>query len=478
MLFTFYTYCFNIYSTAYILYLAFFNIYCLSFFIVIFFFRWSNIQNLLEVWLLHLNVYFHNYTLSTIRGNVATIRFYIQIPLTILSVFALIFDILECQWLFFKNLRISSNNDLHSTNFFKLPALAYIYKSNILINFFFKNFILIYSFLKKIIIALLLSFIYIVYTVYFFQIQFLKQLAIWFVIGIIFYWLISGFNFFVKHYQFGKFTGQIQRFWKRANTYFWLIEGFLITLFFYYFLNSSQEPLYMYDYSAINQDYLASLTVIYTNTVMLSFTIYLMYILLLQLNFTKWAQQSLFLLIISIFVFFTFFIETYQFYYLLNTFSEKVWLFNEETNLWVLTQDAPVMRCKHYYLMTYLIAKYWHFLFIFLSWVFFMAKNLEKRQVNYVLFGANLQNLVLLFILNISCYAQWLKWFYRRFYDIPYKWFFINSSNSFFANLWHEFVHIYLNLLNININFYTYSNFIFKAISIWNVDSIFFWQYL
>lgn len=38
-----------------------------------------------------------------------------------------------------------------------------------------------------------------------------------------------------------------------------------------------------------------------------------------------------------------------------------------------------------------------------------MAKNLEKKQTNYVLLGANLQNLILLFVLNLSCYAQWIK---------------------------------------------------------------------
>lgn len=74
------------------------------------------------------------------------------------------------------------------------------------------NFLQLYTYFKNVLIAILLSFIYMFYTIYFFQIQFLKQLAIWLVIGLIFYWLISGFNFFIKHYQFGKFTSQIQRF--------------------------------------------------------------------------------------------------------------------------------------------------------------------------------------------------------------------------------------------------------------------------
>ncbi len=114
----------------------------------------------------------------------------------------------------------------------------------------------------------------------------------------------------------------------------------------------------MYDYSALNQEYLVSLNIIYCNTVVLAFIIYLMYIILFQLNFTSWYQQALYLTIVSSFIFFTFFIETYQFYYLLNSFSEKIWIFNEENNMWLLTQEAPIMRCKHYYLMVYLVAKY------------------------------------------------------------------------------------------------------------------------
>ena len=126
----------------------------------------------------------------------------------------------------------TGNQKKKKMSFFNFHKVNYFYYNNSTKVIFFKTFILLYTFFKKTIIALLLSFLYIVYTIYFFQLQFLKQLAIWLVIGLIFYWLISGFNFFVKHYQFGKFTSQIQRFWKRTNTCFWLIEGFLILIFF------------------------------------------------------------------------------------------------------------------------------------------------------------------------------------------------------------------------------------------------------
>lgn len=343
---------------------------------------------------------------------------------------------------------------------------------------FVEHIVVFYNFFKTTIVALTLSILYFIYTVFFFKVQFLKQLSVWFVVGMLYFWLMSGFNFFVKRYQFGKFTSQIQRFWKRTNTCFWLIEGFLILLFFYYFLNSSQEPLYMYDYSAINQEFLVSLQVIFVNIVLLSVVIYFMYFTLLRINSNSWTQLNIYLLIISVFVFFSFFLETYQFYYIISSFNERLWIFNEEENLWMIDVENPILRTKHQYLFVCLIAKYWHFLFIFLSWVFFLIKSFERRKVTYVLFGANLQNMVLLYVLNFACYIQWFKWLYRRFFDLPYTWFFTNIDNKFFFRLFFEVKLLVLNLFTVNDSFYKLNGIIYKSLNLWNVDSLAMWKFI
>ena len=340
------------------------------------------------------------------------------------------------------------------------------------------NFVVIYNFFKSTLVAVLLMIVYFLYTIFFFKIQFLKQLSVWFVIGMIYFWLMSGFNFFLKRYQYGKFTSQIQRFWKRTNTYFWLIEGFLILLFFYYYLNSSQEPLYMYDYSALNQEYLVSLHVAGTNIILLSLVIYFMYFVMLRLNSNSWVQLSLYLIIISSFIFFSFFIETYQFYYVVSVFNERLWVFNEEENLWGVDIDNPILRTKHQYLLVCLIAKYWHFLFIFLSWVFFLIKSFERKKVTYVLFGANLQNMIILYVLNFACYLQWFKWIYRRFFDLPYTWFFINVDNKFLFRLFFEIKLVALNFCKINPSFSRFQQITYKSLSLWNVDSLCMWKFL
>lgn len=361
----------------------------------------------------------------------------------------------------------------------RLPwKLEYNYESNLFFKLFIKNFLVLYTFLKTTIVAVLLMFVYFVYTIFFFKIQFLKQLSVWFVIGMIYFWLMSGFNFFLKRYQYGKFTSQIQRFWKRTNTYFWLIEGFLILLFFYYFLNSSQEPLYMYDYAALNQEYLISLYVIGINVILLSLVIYFMYFVMLRINSNSWNQLNLYLILISAFVFFSFFIETYQFYYVISTFNERFWAFNEEENLWFIDIENPIIRTKQQYLLVCLIAKYWHFLFIFLSWVFFLIKSYERRKITYVLFGANLQNMVLLYVLNFACYLQWFKWIYRRFFDLPYTWFMTSIDNKFIFRLFFEFKLLAANLLTINGYVFSFNNVIYKSLFLWNVDSLCIWKFI
>lgn len=346
-------------------------------------------------------------------------------------------------------------------------------------NFFFYSHLLsIYNFLKTTLISILLSLIYFLYTIFFFKIQFLKQLSVWFIIGMMFFWLISGFNFFLKRYQFGKFTSQIQRFWKRTNTSFWLIEGFLLLIFFYYYLNSSQEPLYMYDYASLNKEYLISLYTIGFNVILLSIVIYFMYFTLLRLNSNSWEQLSLNLIIISIFIFFSFFVETYQFYYVISVFNERLWVFNEEDNIWSIEVDNPILRTKTQYFLVCLIAKYWHFLFIFLSWVFFLMKSFEKRKITYVLFGSSLQNIILLFVLNLVCYVQWAKWIYRRFYDLPYNWFFTNVDNKFLYKFFREIELIVLNLLTFNVKVTNIYTIIYKSLSLWGVESLFLWKFI
>lgn len=285
-----------------------------------------------------------------------------------------------------------------------------------------------YTAVRTLILPLVIAVVCAALLVNFYTINCIRQLAIWAVIGLLFFWLISGFNFFLKRYRFGKFSSAIQRFWKRTNVYFWLIEGFLFSLFFYYYLNSSQEPLYMYDEANLNQLLTFSLTTTFYSYTVLVFLIFYSFYILLNLANLNTRQLTMHLGLITVVLLYIFLLENYQFYYVITSFYENFWVFDNAQNTWVLEVETPRVRVKQQYLILALIAKYWHFLFIFLSWLFFFVKSFEQKRVSYTLFAVNVQNLLVLFVLNILFASQTLKWLFRRFLDSTYYWFFTDTN--------------------------------------------------
>jgi len=341
---------------------------------------------------------------------------------------------IEAYYKFYNSFNITFTN-YHMLNF---PGMFLTYKNKIPVfsKIFFINIFFIF---KSLLLPLIITFFLFVYTIIYFQVNFWRQLATWLIIGLLFFWLISGFNFFLKRYSFGKFTSAITRFWKRTNIYFWLVEGFLFTLFFYYYLNSSQEPCYMLDSSSLNQSYLPNLSNIYINSFILIATIAYYYYWTLNFpNFT--VQQTIFsVLIITVYFLYTYIIESYQFYYTITLFFETIWNYLHEFNVWIQEYESPRLRVKHQYLILALIAKYWHFIFIFISWVFFALKIFEQKRSFYTHSGVNLQNLFILFWLNFLVVVQWFKWVERRFLDSSYYWFFTDSNYLFYFSFLSEF---------------------------------------
>lgn len=332
-------------------------------------------------------------------------------------------------------------NIIHNYNNFFLFLLN---KFNILLNILFFN-------IKWIGLASIISLLYLITSLFYISIDFTQQIIIWFTLIITYYLLISTFNNFLVKYKYGKFTSAIQRFWKRTGIIFWLLEGFLFLLFFYYFLNSSQEPLYMYDYANLNQELLISLKTSYWTLLLLSFAIYLSFILILNNNFLNYTQNIILLGIISLIIFYMLFIESYQFVYIIMIFNETEWIFDEQTRTWELEIETNLLRVKQQYFILCLIAKYWHFIFIFISWFFFLIKCIEINKINYNLMGYNVQNLIILYILNLMCLIQWLKWVVKKFLEITYYWFHIQYDEKFLFSFFNEIFNIMYSIFYINI---------------------------
>lgn len=306
-------------------------------------------------------------------------------------------------------------------------------------NYWYTNISTFYSSSKTFLVSISISMLLVIILIDYYNINLIRQLAAWAIVGLLFFWLMSGFNFFLKRYRFGKFTSAIQRFWKRTNVYFWMIEGFLFCLFFYYYINSSQEVFYFYDESNLNQNLLVSLPSFYIANILLVFLIMYSIFLLMTLPTLTYQQQLLHLKIITILIVYIFLIECYQFYYVITLFSEMFWEFDNSSNLWNANWRNPKIRVKTQYLILALIAKYWHFLFIFFSWLFLVLKSFEQKRIHYTLFGVNLQNCILLLILNTLFSINWLRWLFRRFYDTTYYWFFVDFNGWFSETFLSEF---------------------------------------
>ena len=184
----------------------------------------------------------------------------------------------------------------------------------------------------------------------------------------------------------------------------------------------------MYDTVNVTTDYLFSLTAYYFNMLFLIIIIFVLYYIILQSAVLTYLQTLLCFLFLSFIIFYIFFIESYQVYYVLTAFREITWVYDAEEVVWRCEMEAPRTRNKQQYLFMCLIAKYWHFLFIFISWVFCLMKSFELKQFTYTLLALNLQNFIILFGLNILFLSNWGRWIFRRYLDIVYFWFFLNTN--------------------------------------------------
>ncbi len=331
---------------------------------------------------------------------------------------------------------------VHGFQIFKKPVtpVAITQLSNAKLSLFFRLPALFYFFAKKTLVPLLIAALFIVFSFILFKLAFLRVGSAWLAIFFFVFWLLSGFNYFLKHYRYGKYTSANQRFWRRALMCFWLIEGFLFVLFFYYALNASAEPLFMYDQVGFYSRQLQLMDSFLVNCFLVVSAINLLIYLLIILQVNTYRQYSVFLIIITLILVYVLQVESYQFYYLTNYYDESQWVFSEDDLVWELEYEIPRARNKNHYMTLIILAKFWHYIFIFGSWVFFVMKTIELGRARYALLSMNLQNLIIFYIMNWVCLYSWLKWLLRRFMDQQYYWFFSayrpTTINSIFVDVY------------------------------------------
>ena len=272
-----------------------------------------------------------------------------------------------------------------------------------------------------------------------------------FVLLSFFYWLISGFVFFIKKYRYRYFTSSIQRFWKRCFSIFWILEFFLFLCFFYLTVMSSQEPFFMFDNSQIFKTHLFSWKLFLLKIFPLTLLIVTTYFLILSIKWNVFSKINLIVLFITLLLFWILWSEFYQFFHIISFYGNFSWKYDEEDNYWFLDNELKRTRISNHFLTICLIAKFWHIVFAFIFWFFFIIRNLELNKIKYSMLSANFQNFILIYILSWLYMFPWFKYFFLKFFNNPYYWFYLNNKkilvfvicNDFFFFLKNFFYDIY-----------------------------------
>jgi len=282
-----------------------------------------------------------------------------------------------------------------------------------------------------------------------------------FIIIMFLYWLLSGFVFFIKKYRFSKFVSVINRFWRRSYIIFWSIESGIFLVFFYLTINASDEPFYMYDQIKIYKNHLFSWRFFLLKLIPGFVLIIFGYWFLLIKKWTFFFQHSFFLFIFTLTLLYVFWLEFYQFFHIVNFYGNINWIFDLDEYFWTLELEFRRTRIVNNYIAICLMAKFWHLVFIFVFWVFFLLRVNELTTFGYGFFSANLQNFIILYIMNWLYMYPWIKYVFRFYLDNSYYWFNLNNRNLFFRVFFTDLKLVFYSFCNFDLFFFFDRNYFF-----------------
>lgn len=346
--------------------------------------------------------------------------------------------------------RVLSNSYGFYFNFLTLNNKNKI--NNLIKNSIFSGFNLIWNSLRLwFVFFLMLLIIY--FSLIVRSLPFNKIVFAWIGITMFCYWLISGFVFFVKKYQFGKYTSVIQRFWKRSYILFWLIEAGTFSVFLFLTINASQESFYMFDQISFYKTHLYSWKLFILKLFPIILLIIVSYFMLVSLKWNILTKHTLFLLFLTLNLTYVVWLEFYQFFHVLNFYGNLNWIYDIDEHTWVLELEPRRTRIVNHYVMLLFILKFWHIVFIYGFWIFFVLRVLEIGRIRYPLLSANFQNFIILYIFAWVFMYPWFKFFFKNFLYAPYYWFYVNNRRLFVRVLFNDFKLIYYGLCDY-LNFY------------------------
>ena len=314
------------------------------------------------------------------------------------------------------------------------------------INTFYSGIRYFLNFFSKWLMPSLLSLIFVYYSLTVQSFPFNKIIFVWTSLFMVFYWLISGFIFFFKKYQYSKFTSVVQRFWKRSLILFWLIEGGLLFVFLFLTLNSGNYLYNVVDQTQLFKTHLFSWKLFLLKIFPTTFLLLLTYVFLLNNKWQPLNKNIFFIIPITCLLLYVIWVEFYQFYHVMNFYTSTNWEYETLDKQWVVKTDTRRSSQTNHLVSILLILKFWHVLFIAAVWFFFVLRSEESGKSKYPLISANFLNFVMLYVLTWVYMYPWFKWFFRRFFSVSYKWFYTNNRGLSLRLFFNDLGLLYLGL--------------------------------
>lgn len=360
--------------------------------------------------------------------------------------------------LYFLSINNASNSTINYRLLYRQKQVNWSFYTKTVHNKFFIHYLsgikFIFQAIKFLIFGMVLALVSVYYLLFIKLLPFAKIIFEWTLIVMFLYWLLSGFVFFIKRYQYSKFTSVIQRFWKRTYMLFWLIEGGVFLVFFFLTVNAPEEPIYMYDTIKLYKTHLFSWRIFLLKIVPVITLIIFCYYLLLSIKWVIFTKQTQMLLVITLLLIYVFWLEFYQFFHVISNYGNLTWVFDTEDYLWNLDIEFKRTRIVNNTLAICLLAKFWHLVFIFVFWFFFILRVNEIGRVRYALFASNIQNFIILYIMSWLYMYPWLKYVLKRYTETSYFWFFFNARRLGLRVFFNDIQLFISNITNFNFSFY------------------------
>jgi hypothetical protein len=174
-------------------------------------------------------------------------------------------------------------------------------------------------------------------------------------------------------------------------------------------LNAAEEPVYMYDQAKVYKTHLFSWRWFLVKILPSVLLILLGFYLQMSLRWGLFSRQSSIILFITLLIIYIFWVEFYQFYHIVSFYGNIFWSYDSDEFLWTLELDDRRTRIVNNLVSICLIAKFWHVVFLFVFWVFFVLRINELKRVRYQFMASNVQNFIILYIMSWAYMYTWFK---------------------------------------------------------------------